>query len=328
MTLDDLYRLLRSGHVQAQGVVDTLADPILVLDEGLNVRTANPAFLHSFGMGRDEVLGHNLFQLGQEGWSTPELRLLLSEVIPKAQVVVGFKVRLGVPPHGPRTLLLSARRLAHPDANSTSLLLVFHDTTDASRALARSDVLLAESQHRLKNLMAIVQALVSQTKVTGRSGEDYKDALMGRLSVLAEAQNLEMREDVATVDLQDLVRRALAPFPKQVRITPGPDVQLSPARVLPLRLILHELSTNAVKYGALSAAEGTVEVDWDVARQENEARLILGWRETGGPPVTPPERPGFGTRLIAMSAGNDLGGTVEQRFDPTGLVTRIEVPLI
>lgn len=331
MTLDDLYRLLRSGHVQAQGVVDTLADPLLVLDEGLSVRAANPAFLHAFGMGRDEVLGRHLFQLGpepdQRGWNAPELRHLLSEVIPKAQAVIDYEVRLDLPSRGSRTLLLSARRLAHPDSNSPDLLVVLRDVTDASRAAARKDILLAESQHRLKNLMAIVQALVSQTKAAGRSGEEVREALLGRLSVLAHAQELELGENGDAADLGALVARSLAPFPGQVRIAPGSDVRLSHAQVLPLGLILHELSTNAVKHGSLSAAEGTVEVGWDVARDGDEARLVLDWREAGGPPVTPPDQPGFGTRLIAASAGNDLGGTVEQRYEPAGLVTRIEVPL-
>lgn len=340
MTLDDLYRLMRSGHVQAQGVVDTLADPLLVLDGGLGVRAANPAFLHTFGMGRDEVLGHNLFQLGQESWDTPELRHLLSEVIPKAQAVVDYEVHLDLPSRGSRTLLLSARRLVHPDHNSPELLLVLHDNTDASRAAARHDILLAESQHRLKNLMAVVQALMSQIKVTGRSAEEYRGTLLGRLAVLAHAQEMELGDGGSdggdAADLQALVARVLAPFPGQVRIAPGPKARLSHAQVVPLGLILHELSTNAVKYGALSAAEGTVEVGWDVTRDGNEpgggqdgggAKLILDWREAGGPPVTPPERPGFGTRLIALSASNDLGGTAEQRFEPTGLVTRIEVPL-
>lgn len=131
-TLDDLYGLLRSGHVQAQGVVDTLADLLPVLDEGLDVSAANLAFLHTFGVEREEVLGWNLFRLADETWNTLELRLLLSEVFPKAQAILDYEVSLDVPQQGPRTFLLSARRLAHPDGNSTNLLLVFHDVTEAS----------------------------------------------------------------------------------------------------------------------------------------------------------------------------------------------------
>lgn len=327
MTLDDLYRLLRSGHVQAQGVVDTLADPLLVLDEGLVVRAANPAFLHAFHLERDAALGRSLFQLGQEQWDTPELRLLLSEVIPKAQAVINYELSLAAPPLGPRTLLLSARRLVHPDHNSTHLLLVFHDVTETSRASAQKDVLLAESQHRLKNFMAVVRALVTQTKARGRSGEEYRDALLGRFSVLAQAQDMELTEGGGAVGLQAVVTGALAPFLKQVRLSPGPDVRLPSSQVLPLSLILHELSTNAAKYGAFSVSEGVVEVSWDVSAPSHETRLVLDWREVGGPAVTPPSHAGFGSRLISLTASNDLDGTVEQRFEPTGLRTRLEVPL-
>ncbi len=121
MTLEDLYRLLRSGHVQAQGVVDTLEDPLLVLDGGLNVSAVNPAFLRTFGIERDEVMGQNLLQLGQGVWNTPELRQLIAQVIPKAQAVLDFELTAEVPQHGPRTFLLSARRLVHPDQQGTLL---------------------------------------------------------------------------------------------------------------------------------------------------------------------------------------------------------------
>ncbi|MBP1807714.1 sensor histidine kinase [Rubellimicrobium aerolatum] len=330
MTLEDLYRLLRCGHIQAQGVVDTLTDPLLVLDAGLDVSAANPAFLQAFGVGREEALGWNLFHLPGESWNTPELRLLLTEVIPKARSVLDYEIRLDTPGQGPRVFHLSARRLAHPDNTSTHILLVFHDVTEASglsRASAQKDILLAESQHRLKNLLAVVRALVSQTTATGRSGEDYREAVLGRLAVLADAQALELEDGDGSIDLQALLERALAPFSMQVRLRPGPAVLLSHAQVLPLSLILHELSTNAAKYGALSVPEGRVEVRWAVTGEGEGALLRLDWTETGGPPVTPPTRSGFGTRLMALSAGNDLSGQVEHRYEPTGLVTKIEFPL-
>jgi len=327
MTLEDLYRLLRSGHVQAQGVVDTLEDPLLVLDAGLNVCAVNPAFLRTFGIERDEIMGQNLLQLGQGIWNTPELRLLVAQVIPKAQAVIDYEITADVPQLGPRTFLLSARRLVHPDQSSTSLLLTFHDTTGSGRASAQKDILLAESQHRLRNLLAVVRGLVSQTKATGRSGEDYRDTLLGRLAVLGAAQELEL-DHGAGVGLQALVTRTLAPFLSQVRITPTPTVELSQAQLLPLSLILHELSTNAVKHGSLSTPEGAVTLGWEVSTQGYAPMLVLKWTEKGGPPVMPPAKAGFGSRLIALSVANDLGGRVEQHYEPEGLQVRIEVPLL
>ena len=330
MTLDDLYRLLRSGHVQAQGVVDTLEDPLLVLDGHLAVAAANPAFLRAFGVERDAVMGQSLLELGEGVWNTPELRHLIAEVIPKTQAILDYEVRADVASHGPRTFLLSARRLVHPNGAGTSLLLAFHDVTEADRVLAGKDILLAESQHRMKNLLGIVRGLVNQTATDGLSAETFKDTLLGRLAVLSAAQELE-RDHGSGVGLRALVERSLAPFLGQVRINGGPRVELSQAQLMPLSLVLHELSTNAAKYGCLSTPEGIVTVSWAVEdsapASAPKPTLVLHWRESGGPPVTPPERLGFGSRLIAGSVESNLGGRLEQRYEPAGLQVRIEVPL-
>jgi two-component sensor histidine kinase len=102
-------------------------------------------------------------------------------------------------------------------------------------------------------------------------------------------------------------------------------VTLAPAQILPLALIRHELATNAVKYGALSAPQGRVEVDWEV--DPDERRLCLHWRELGGPPVERPARGGFGSRLIDFAASHELGGTAELTFASNGLTSTIEIPL-
>ncbi len=102
---------------------------------------------------------------------------------------------------------------------------------------------------------------------------------------------------------------------------------LTHAQVLPLSFVLHELAANAAKYGSLSTPKGKVEIAWEVVTREDQSLLSLDWVETDGPPVTPPGRTGFGSRLIAFSITNDLGGTVEQHFEPTGLRAKIDVPL-
>jgi two-component sensor histidine kinase len=325
MTLEDLYRLLRSGHVQAQGIVDTLDQPLLVLDEALCVRGVNPAYLRTFRAERDEVLGRNFFELSGESWRSDKLRTLLLEIIPRSAAVVGYEVDLDLPGQGRHTMLLSGRRLVHPDHIGTSILLLLEDVTEARRTGAAKDILLAESQHRMKNLLAVVRALVTQTKVAGRSAEEYRQALLARFSALAEAQEL-LLEHQDSVSLKALLARSLSLFP-QVRIASGPDVPLTHAQVTPLSFVIHELATNATKYGALSTREGTVDITWDVIVHDSRSLFRLNWVEAGGPRVTPPERVGFGSRLIAFSITNDLGGTVEQQFEPEGLRTKIEVPL-
>ncbi|MBB3660199.1 PAS domain-containing protein [Rhizobium sp. BK650] len=121
MMLEDLYRLLRSGHVQAQGVVDTMSQPVIVLDHRFYVTTANNAFIKTFQVKRDDLLGESLFDLGDGQWDIPELRELIAGVIPKSVAVIGFEVKHDFPGIGQLTFLVDARRLVHPDDSSTNL---------------------------------------------------------------------------------------------------------------------------------------------------------------------------------------------------------------
>jgi two-component sensor histidine kinase len=328
MTLEDLYRMLRSGHVQAQGVVDTLDLPLVVLDQDLRISTANPAFLDAFGVERDETIGQSLFALGNGQWDIPELRALLCAVVPKAAAVIDYAVTHDFPGIGRRTVLVGARRLAHPGGHGKEVLVTFEDVTERGRADSERDVLLAETRHRMRNQLAVVRALARQTRAAGRTGEEYRDAFLGRLEALVRAQDTSLAGG-PEADLAGVVGRALEPVGAgRTRVEPGPAVRLAAAQVLPLDLILHELATNALKHGALSAPGGVVRVAWAVpARADGATLLLLDWREEGGPPVAPPASRGFGTRLIEFSAATDLGGGAELRFEPGGLHARISVPL-
>jgi PAS domain S-box-containing protein len=328
MTLEDLYRMLRSGHVQAQGVVDTLDLPLIVLDHDLRIAAANPAFLDVFGVERDDTIGQNLFELGHGQWDIPELRMLIAEVVPKSAAVIDYRVTHDFRGIGRRTFLFSARRLAPPGGHGKDILVTFEDVTERNRADEEKDVLLAETRHRMRNQLAVVRALARQTRAAGRTGEEYRDAFLGRLEALARAQDVSLAGGPAT-DLAEVVSRALEPIAAgRLRVEPGPTVRLARAQVLPLGLILHELATNALKHGALSAPGGAVRVTWDTPAGADGAKLLLlDWHEEGGPPVAPPGRRGFGTRLIEFSAGTDLGGGAELHFEPGGLHARISVPL-
>jgi len=327
MNLDDLYRLLRSGHVQAQGIIDTLEEPLLVLDQTGCVVNGNRAFFETFVVERDDTVGRSLFALGTGQWDIPELRRLLSEIIPRSVAVIGYEVSDVFPPLGRRTMLVSARRLVHPDNNSTNILIVFEDVTDKRRGDAERDVLLAETHHRMKNLSGVVRALATQTEVEGRSGEEYRDAFLGRFEAVLRAEDLSLTGNAET-DLAILVEQALAPAgPERSRVDPGPPVTLNSAQVVPISMILHELVTNAFKYGALSTAHGMVHLTWRVATDAGRSALHLDWDEENGPPVAPPSRSGFGTRLIEFTAARSMGGAAELQFEPAGLRARVTVPL-
>jgi two-component sensor histidine kinase len=327
MHLEDLYRLLRTEHVQAQGIVDTLEEPLLVLDQAGCVLSGNRGFYETFRAGRDDTVGRSLFQLGDGQWDVPELRRLVGEIIPRSAIVLDYEVNANFPSIGQRTILVSARRLVHPDNNSTNILMLFDDATERRRSDAQKDFLLSETRHRMKNLLGVVRALATQTTVEGRSGAEYRDAFLGRFQALVEAEDLTITGG-ASADLSDLVDQALKPVgPDRYRVDAGPPVRLRKVQVVPIGLILHELVTNAWRYGAFSKPGGLAHLSWSIEAKEGVKVLHLNWREENGPSVTQPVRSGFGSRLIIFSAEHGLGGAADLKFEPTGLNVQVTAPL-
>jgi two-component sensor histidine kinase len=182
----------------------------------------------------------------------------------------------------------------------------------------------------VKNLLAMVRALARRTGTEGRSGEQYRDDLLGRLEALSVAHELAFGAG-GGADLAALVGRILEPYAGDdcaaVTVAAGPPVTLTAARVQALALVLHELATNAIKHGALSVSGGRVRVGWEVEGPDDARHLRLRWEERGGPPVAAPSSPGFGTRLIEAAATRELGGPAELTFAPEGLEAEITVLL-
>jgi PAS domain S-box-containing protein len=198
---------------------------------------------------------------------------------------------------------------------------IARDITDRRRAEEQQALVLGEMKHRIKNTLATVQGMARQSLKTATVQE--RSSFIARLRSLAEAHDLLTNEEWTRARLRDVVARAVGPFRQQFGerlVQEGPDdVWLSSERSLLLTMALHELATNAVKYGALSNRSGTVEVRW----QRSEGTLVLVWREEGGPPVQVPERSGFGSRLLERAL--KTMGTVELKFEPTGVVCALTV---
>jgi len=292
MNMEDLYRLLRAGHVQAQGIVDTIADPLLVLDAGLCVQNASRSFFETFKVDRYETIGQPLYKLGDGQWDIPALRRLLEDVIPKSAAVINFEVEHEFPGIGPKTMLVTARTLHHPDYGSHSMLLSIVDATDRLKREAAKDMLFGELRHRMKNLLAVVHSMARQTSTEGRSAQQFRDDFLGRFAALVDAQDMAFAEQ-GEAGMAALFERVLAPYatnPDAIVIERGPDVVLGPAMVMSLMLVLHEMATNAAKYGALSVRGGKVRVSWDV--EKTNPKLRLEWVESGGPIVSVPEKTG------------------------------------
>lgn len=324
--MDDLYRLLRTSHAQAQGIVDTVADPLLVLDQQLCVISASRAFFETFRVDRFETVGRRLYELGNGQWNIPALRLLLEDVIPKSAAVINYEVEHRFDTLGQRTMLLTARALFSPDNNSQLMLVSIVDATDELKRRAAKDLLFTGLRHRMKNLLGVMQSLARQTPVEGRTAADYRREFLGRLTALSTAEEVAFSEH-SSRSLGTLVERVLGPYltdPSPILMKPGPPLELGFHALQSVGLALHELATNAAKYGALSNPSGTVDLSWHIA-QDHQLRIT--WVERGGPATAPPSGTGFGTKLIQTAIGYTLGGKVEQRFTPSGLEVDILFPL-
>jgi two-component sensor histidine kinase len=190
------------------------------------------------------------------------------------------------------------------------------------------DLLIEELNHRVKNTLALMQAIAVQTFRSASKIERSK--FEGRLGALAEAHNLLSQEKWQGSDLKEVIGRVLQPFllngPDRITMN-GPNVPLSPRLAVVLSMIVHEIATNAAKYGALSNESGTVRLDWEIADDAPKPRLRMIWTESGGPVVTAPVQRGFGSRLIERSARDQLGGEATVDFLPRGVVYTISCAL-
>ncbi|UVF21792.1 PAS domain-containing protein [Microvirga terrae] len=200
------------------------------------------------------------------------------------------------------------------------------DITERKRAEEHRELLINELNHRVKNTLATVQSIASQSLRNAETTEAARSAMEARLLALSRAHDVLTRENWEGAGLVEIVREALAPYrhDRENRLhVEGPDVRLSPRMALAIAMALQELATNAVKYGALSNASGEVRVAW-VVEQKGEKRLRFSWTETGGPPVKAPRRRGFGTRLIERSLAQDLNGEAHITFAPTGIICTVD----
>jgi len=211
------------------------------------------------------------------------------------------------------------------------------DITDAKRAEEHLLLLIHELNHRVKNTLATVQSIAGQSlrRLEGPEADAARAAFEARLLALARVHDVLTRESWEGAELATVVADAIAPLDagglagdtqaSRFRVA-GPALRLPPRVALSIAMALHELGTNAVKYGALSREGGAIEIRWTVTR-DPELRLFLSWRESGGPPVVPPARTGFGSRLIERSLARDLAGEVKLLFAPEGVVCTIAAPV-
>jgi PAS domain S-box-containing protein len=200
------------------------------------------------------------------------------------------------------------------------------DITERKQAQEHRDILNAELDHRAKNLLATVGAIITQTQNANVSMPDFVFALDRRIASLARVHELLSCNRWQGVSLRELVRREFAPYAADNIAVKGPSVLLIAEAVQPLAMVLHELTTNAAKYGAFSNRSGRVALCWWWLRKGSHDRLAIDWHETGGPAVTSPNRYGYGTSIVRELIPFELGGEVNLIFATDGLRCRMEIP--
>ncbi len=223
------------------------------------------------------------------------------------------------------------RLASEADVNTWPSFSAYADaaTIVAKQENAELRVVADELGHRIKNLVAVIQSIARQTMKQSSTKEDFETRFSGRLGALGHSLDLLVANDWRSANIDDLVRLELTPFGilDQVQISvKGPSLALSSTAARNIGLALHELATNASKYGALSVPEGRVEVKWKLADRGGRQRFHMVWCETGGPVVTEPKHRGFGRRVIQHIPAQALAGKVTHEFAPAGVRWTLDIP--
>lgn len=444
-----------AAREQADAVIRTTPDPLIVLSADLQIRSANDGFYRTFGLVPADAEGRSIFELDHGAWNIPKLRELLEDILPRNSFFDDFEVAHNFDRLGHRTMLLNARTLNDYSGQPAQILLGIRDLTNvvafqdemrrselryrrlfeaardgvlildrdtrkivdanpficellgykraelrgkelfeigllkdraASEAAFRKllteghirydnlplrskdgtirevefvssvyhedgeriiqcnvrDIaerreaqehqlfLMAELDHRVRNTLSGVMAIARQTVRHSQSLQDFRDSFEARLMALSNTHRLLTMSRWRSASLLDLVQAELAPFAREGRqpfTISGTDVRLNPKQALAMSLGIHELATNAAKYGAFATPNGLVEISWEVEGSGGHSYVNFRWLEAGGPRVEQPRRRGFGSTLIERGLKTELDADVGLDYHPDGLRFHLRIRL-
>ncbi len=325
--VEDINAQLRASEEFNRRILSATTDCVMVLDLDGRLISMNECGLAFFGAANFAQIAGRPWA---EFWAIPESRNAIEAALDTARGgrTARFQAAIGTPD----TLWwdIAVAPMNGVDGRPERILAVSRDITEIKQNEARQTLLMQELSHRVKNTLAMVQAVATQTLRNARSLDEAGEALSARLLALAQAHDVLMQGAWSSADLRAIVDTAVTLHSDGVPdrfVVAGPDLTLGARPGLTLALILHELGTNAAKYGALSRWEGHVAILWGIGTIDGVESLCLRWEEIGGPPVKPPTRIGFGSRLIERSLIHSFGGTAKLSFPETGVVLTMEAPL-
>ena len=312
---------------QLAAIVESSDDAIISKTLDGTITSWNEGARRLFGYEPEEIVGKSIMTL-----SPPDRREEEEDILGRLQRgehIHHYETRRQCKDGSIVWVSLTVSPIKDAAGTAIGASTIARDMTERRRADQHRKTLMAELNHRVKNTMAVVQSIASQTLGHASSLDEAREAFSSRLLNLANAHDVLTRESWQSANLGDIIFDTVKPHgggENRFRIE-GPDVRLTPSASLAISMALHELSTNAAKYGALSSKGGHVVIVWRIEGVDGNRRLVLHWEETGGPEVAKPKRKGFGSRLIERALASELGGDVSVDYASSGLVCTIMAPL-
>ncbi|MEI9991252.1 MAG: HWE histidine kinase domain-containing protein [Rhizomicrobium sp.] len=329
LVLRVFFRESRRWGVRYRRLLSATAAAVTVSDDRGRIERPHPDLERLTGMSWPGYAGTNWLAAVH-----PEDHAKLRPPGPYKDVTVQrAEIRLKDPASGDwRWHLMRAVPLLDEKGEVEEWISTLTDVHERKLSGEQRDMIVGEARHRLKNLMTIIDSLVksSRPRDADANVDAYQKKLIGRLHALSAAGDLALAGNYTTINAREIVAATLAPFleTESARLTfEGPDLALNQTTGGSLALGVHELTTNAIKHGALSRPEGRVDFRWTVTANENGGRVEMVWRETGGPPPKRPERDGYGARVIAFIPSREQNGQVTMDYPPEGFVCRIAFTL-
>jgi PAS domain S-box-containing protein len=307
---------LAESEERYRALVDNANDIVATLDLEFRFTSVNPAVRRILGYAPEEIVGHPLSQFVPQQQLSMHREMLQRKL--GGQTATQYEMTLVGKDGRSFALEVSSKLIADAQGRPFAIHAIARDITERKDAEARQALLVRELQHRANNILAVMQSITSNTLRSSRDLESGHEAVLGRLHALAQAQEFIASGPSGGVPIRQIVEAELAPFAGRVLID-GPAVVAGGAFAQMFAIVIHELATNAAKYGSLSVPDGRVQIRWTVS----QGTLEFSWVERGGPPVEPPEAQGFGSTLIKAA----LVAAPRISFAPSGLEYEITLPL-
>jgi PAS domain S-box-containing protein len=321
--------LLRRERADRRAIFNAVVDGIITIDHIGMIKTLNPAAANHFGYSPDEVIGRNVKMLMPEPYSLEHDTYLVNYLQTGQSKIIGSSGRELTGKRKDGSIFPIELAVSEVDVAGRRMFTgIVRDITERKRSEEHQALLVAELDHRVKNILAQVAVVAVSTRRGSHSMDEFLRSLNGRIQSMAAAHTLLSNSGWESVGLDALIRNQLAPYATETNITiSGTDITLAASEVQAVARVLHELVTNAAKHGALSISGGRVSVNWDRKPNGDGTNLSIVWQELDGPTVKPEAQSSYGTNLIRYLIPHELGGKVDLMFESSGVTCRIEIPI-